>query len=216
MESNNLKQAYELAYSKAREDFQRWDPRDMAASSGSSFDASTNTITTTYVNENYKISFPSGDVVYAEDREIVPLTVKIVLLHYLVRAGGQPLKNTWISFKEISAGGMLYSEPFTKRVTNYLMDLFGNRPQTLLQAGLLLGGNMAKCGDCGVRINVLPRLPITYALWAGDEEFPPRATVLFDTTVPFYLPTEDIVVAAAFGVGQLGKVVKKIKKFEEC
>jgi len=210
METNNLKQAYELAYNKACEDFQRWDCRDMAASSGSIFDAPTNTILIKYVNENYKISFPSGAVTYAEKQEVVPITVKIVLLHYLVRAGGQPLKNTWISFKDISAGGMLYSEPFTKRVINYLMNIFGNKPQTLLQAGTLLGGTSATCGDYGVQINVLPRLPIIYALWAGDDEFMPRATVLFDATAPFYLPTEDLVVAAAFGVGQLVKATKAL------
>lgn len=211
MELDNLKQAYGLAYSKACQDFQRWDSIDMATSSGSSFDTLSNTFSIHYVNENYRISFPSGDVTYADKNEVVPITVKIVLLHYLVRAGGQPLKNSWISFKDISDGGMLYFEPFTNRVTNYLLGIFANKPQTLVKAGMLLGGTAVDCGDYGVRINVLPRLPITYALWAGDEEFPPRATVLFDVTAPFYLPTEDIVVAAAFCVGQLAKVAKRLE-----
>lgn len=212
MELDNLKQAYGLAYSKACQDLQKWDYADMATSSGCSFDPLSNTFSIHYVNENYKISFPSGDVTYADKNEVVPITVKIVLLHYLVRAGGQPLKNSWISFKDISGGGMLYFEPFTNRVTNYLLGIFVNKPHTLVKAGILLGGTAADCcGDYGVRINVLPRLPIIYALWAGDEEFPPRATVLFDVTAPFYLPTEDIVVAAAFCVGQLSIVAKYLK-----
>lgn len=215
MQPDNLIKAHALAYSKACEDLQRWDSMDMATSSGSSLDLFTKTFSVHYVNEEYNIRFPSGDVVYANKDEIVPITVKIVLLHYLVRAGGQPLKNSWISFKEISEGGMLYAEPFTKRVTNYLIAIFGNQPQTLLQAGIVLGGSVVNCGDYGIQINVLPRLPITYALWAGDEEFTPRATVLFDATAPFYLPTEDIVVAAAFCVGQLAKVAKRLEKLEK-
>lgn len=208
METDNLKQAYELAYRKACQDFPQWDSVDMATSSGCSFDPCSKIFSIQYVNENYKISFPSGDVAYAEKNEVVPITVKIVLLHYLVRAGGQPLKNSWISFKDISPGGMLYSEPFAKRVTNYLSNIFGNKPQLLLQAGMLLGGTAATCGDYSVQINILPRLPVIYGLWAGDEEFAPRATVLFDVTAPFYLPIEDLVVATAFGVGQLSKAAK--------
>ena len=216
MELNNLKQAHALAYSKACQDFQKWDYVDMAISSGSSFDTLSNTIFVHYVSENYKIAFPSGEVTYADRNEVVPITVKIVLLHYLVRAGGQPIRNSWISFKDISAGGMLYFEPFTNRVTNYLLGIFANKPQNLVKAGMVLGGTaVERCGDYGVCIDVLPRLPITYALWAGDEEFPPRATVLFDTTASFYLPTEDLVVAAAFCVGQLAKAAKYLNEIEK-
>lgn len=216
MQLDNLKQAYSLAYHKACQDFQRWDYADMAASSGSSFDTLSSTFSVRYVNENYKIGFPSGDVSYADRNEAVPIMVKIVLLHYLVRAGGQPIRNSWISFKDISGGGMLYFEPFTNRVTNYLLGIFANKPEALVKAGMLLGGTATDCcGDYGVRIHVLPRLPIIYALWAGDEEFPPRATVLFDATAPFYLPTEDLVVAAAFCVGQLAKVTKSLIEIEK-
>lgn len=216
MQPDNLKQAYELAYSKACQEFRRWDYADMATSSGSSFDDLSHTISVHYVNENYKISFPSGDVTYADRDEVVPIMVKIVLLHYLVRAGGQPIRNSWISFKDISDGGMLYFQPFTNRVTNYLLGIFANKPQTLVKAGILLGGTRADCcGDYGVRIHVLPHLPIIYAVWAGDEEFPPRATVLFDATAPFYLPTEDLVVAAAFCAQQLAKVTKHLKEIEK-
>lgn len=216
MQLDNLKQAYSLAYRKACQDFQRWDFADMAASSGSSFDTLSNTFSVRYVNENYKIGFPSGDVSYADRNEVVPIMVKIVLLHYLVRAGGQPIRNSWISFKDISDGGMLYFEPFTNRVTNYLLGIFANKPETLVKAGISLGGTATDCcGDYSIRIDVLPRLPIIYALWAGDEEFPPRATVLFDATAPFYLPTEDLVVAAAFCVGQLAKATKDLIKIEK-
>jgi hypothetical protein len=211
---DNLKHAYELAYIKACEDLRRWDPADMAASGGCSFDDNSSTYSVDYVGETYNISFPSGEITYAAKDGPVPTTVKIVLLHYLLRAGGQPLANSLISFKEIPVAGMIYLEPFNKRVTKYLLGVFGNKPQLLLQAGALLGGTTVNCGDYAVRLDVLPRLPITYVLWAGDEEFPPRATVLFDATAPFYLPPEDLVVATGFSVGQLAKAAKRIQESE--
>ena len=207
LKPDNLNRAYDLAYSNACESFARWNPLDMALSSGGDFDISTKRIAISYVNDGYKIHFPSGEIVYDDKVETVPTAAKIVLLHYLVRAGGQPTKNEWISFKEIP-GGMLYFDAFKRRIINYLIAVFGGKPAMLLTSGIKLGGKAVKCGDYGVQINVLPKLPVIFALWSGDEEFPPRATVLFDATAPFYLPTEDIVVAIGFAVSKLAKAVR--------
>ncbi|MDR3588128.1 MAG: DUF3786 domain-containing protein [Negativicutes bacterium] len=212
LQPDNLKKAYELAYRKACEEFRRWDPADMAASSGSSFDAATKTISLRYVSDQYKVAFPSGEVAFAHKNEAVPTTVKVVLLHYLVRAGGQPLKNEVISFKEIPQGGMLYIDAFNKRIINYLTAVFAGQPAMLVQAGVKLGGGEAGRGDFAVRLDILPRLPVTFVLWSGDEEFPPAATVLFDATAPFYLPTEDLVVATGFCVGQLARAARQLKE----
>lgn len=208
---DNLKQAYQSAYDKACEDFRRWDPADMAKSSGTCFDRTANTFSIIYAGQSYQIGFPSGEVTYTDKNDMVPNTEKIILLHYLIRAGGQPIRNSWISFKEIPAVGMLYLEPFNKRVTNYLVGVFGKQPELLLQAGKLLGASVSEYGNYGIRLSVLPRLPIGFAMWAGNEEFPPGATVLFDATAPYYLPTEDLIVAAGFCVGKLAQAAKSLQ-----
>jgi hypothetical protein len=207
---DNLKQAHELAYHNACADFCRWDPLDMAASSGSHFAIATQTFSLMYINEEYRISFPAGEVLYAAKSEAVPTTVKIILLHYLIRASGQSLRSQWISFREIPEGGLIYFQPFNNRVIHYLLSVFTRKPAMLLQAGAALGGTEFMCGDYGVQMNVLPRLPVVFGLWSGDEEFSPRATVLFDVTAPLYLPTEDLVVATAFCVGKLAKLGKTL------
>jgi hypothetical protein len=38
----------------------------------------------------------------------------------------------------------------------------------------------------------LPRVPITFILWEGDDEFPPSIKILFDPSITGYLPLEDI------------------------
>jgi hypothetical protein len=205
---DNLKQAHELAYFKACENLRCWDPVDMAASSGSSFVGSLSSFRLKYVDEEYKIDFPSGDVTYANKFGTVAISEKIVLLHYLIRASGLEPRNSWISFREIPAGGMVYYAPFTKRVTNYLVEVFGEKPYLLLEAGKMLGGWVMNGRGFGVKINVLPRLPIVFAVWAGDDEFSPRGTVLFDATASSYLSPEDLVVAASFAVKQLAKISK--------
>ena len=47
---------------------------------------------------------------------------------------------------------------------------------------------------------MLPLVPVTCVVWAGDEEIPPSATILFDDSITSYLPVEDIVLAASYGV----------------
>lgn len=210
--TDNLKHAYELAYRKECEEFQRWDPRDMAQSSGSSFDQATNLISLRYINDLYTVSVPAGEVRLPEKNEPVPNTVKIVLLNYLVRAGGQPLKNSWISFKEIPNGGMIYLDAFNKRIINYLIAVFGGNPESLVRAGGLLGGTVVNCGDYGMQIEVLPRFPVTFAIWAGDEEAAPSATVLYDATAPFYLPTEVLIEATAFCIRQLTRASQSVER----
>jgi hypothetical protein len=40
----------------------------------------------------------------------------------------------------------------------------------------------------------LPRVRLTWVLWRGDDDFPADSTVLFDSKIDDYLPTEDIAV----------------------
>ena len=205
---SNLKQAYELAYRKVCEEFRRWDPEDMAQSSGSSYDPSSGKISLRYIDELYTVRFPSGEVCLLEKSDPVAVTVKIVLLNYLVRAGGQPLKNSWISFKEIPQGGMIYLDAFNRRIRDQLTAVFGEAPDLLLKAGASLGGKQVHCGDCGVQLQVLPRFPVTFAIWNAAEDTAPGATVLYDATAPFYLPTEVLIEATSFCIRQLTKAAK--------
>jgi hypothetical protein len=41
-------------------------------------------------------------------------------------------------------------------------------------------------------LEVFPKVPLAYILWEGDEEFPPKVAVLFDSTIQFHLPLDMI------------------------
>lgn len=139
--------------------------------------------------------------------EGVAPVVEILLLHYLTRASGALPTGERVSFKELP-GGFLYYEAFTHRVLRPLVAVFGEKPQLLLKAGEKLGGRPLSFGDAAVELPALPRVPVTFIVWAGDEEFPPNGSVLFDATVPGYLSTEDCVVLAQMGVSALRAALK--------
>ncbi|MDT8902575.1 DUF3786 domain-containing protein [Anaeroselena agilis] len=207
--TDNLGGAYDVAYQKARTKLRRCQPADLAAAGGAFFDAASGLISLRYVNEDYHISWPGGEVA-AAGGEATPAVVKTVLLHYLLRAAGQPLAGRLVSFKEITGGGVKYLDMYNKRIIDGLLAVFGSRPALMTAAGKLVGGARAIYGQYGLSIDILPRLPVIFALWAGYDELPARVTVLYDASAPFYLPAEDLIEATAVCVHKLAEAAKKL------
>jgi len=123
--------------------------------------------------------------------ETVPIRDKILMLHYLISAKGTPLSNRMITYKELPEGAN-YFPVFVKRAIKPLIDHFGKEPHRLIDVARKLGGSSADYGDAAVTINAFSRVPITIVLWRGNEEFAPRGSIIFDSTVPDYLSTEDV------------------------
>jgi hypothetical protein len=148
-------------------------------------------ITLDYLNQSYQISLPEIAISVVGSSEEVPLKDKILLLHYLIQARGTPLANKSIAYKELPEG-IVYFRTFHKRAIKPLVDHFGREPAKLPKVAKELGGKKADYGDVAVTINAFKKVPITFVLWRGDEEFPPDGSILFDATVSDYLSIEDI------------------------
>jgi hypothetical protein len=148
-------------------------------------------ITLDYLNQSYRIRLPDVEISLAGSNEGVPLKDKILLLHYFLQAKGTPVANKSITYKELPEG-IVYFRTFHKRAIKPLLDNFGQKPEKLVEAAKGLGGVRADYGDAAVTINAFKRVPITFVLWKGDEEFPPDGSILFDATVSDYLSIEDI------------------------
>jgi hypothetical protein len=104
-----------------------------------------------------------------EDGLLADAEFELLVLTYLTQAVEIPTDGTWISEK----------------------DLPGFR-----RAALKLGGSTLPFGDAAYGFTALPRIPAGCLLWAGDEEFPARANLLFDRTLGRHLPL-DVVLALA-------------------
>jgi hypothetical protein len=146
-----------------------------------------------YLNYTYNIILPEVSITIADSSETVPVRDRILILHYLLTAKGTPLTNTQITFKELSEG-IVYFRTFYQRTIKHIVTAFSQNPAKLIEAGEKLGGGKADFGDAAVTINALPRVPITFVVWRGDEEFGAEGNVLYDSTITDYLPVEDIIV----------------------
>ncbi len=152
---------------------------------------SSSIITLKYLNRSYKITLPDITIEPQNNNEKVELRDKILILHYLTRAKGTPLSNNLIAYQELQEGATYYPT-FIKRAVKPLVDFFGPNPEGLLDISKELGGYRVNYGDLAVTIPAFSRVPITLVLWKGDEEFPPNANILFNSTILDYLSAEDV------------------------
>lgn len=190
------------AHRLAREEFAVRDPEAMAFSAAVTFEPAKMEFCVPFLGERYLVRYPEGEVVEEGGSGEVPQEVQILLLHYLSKATPAVPEGRWIAFQELP-GGFIYAGPFYNRAVRPLVGLFGQRPELLVRAAEMLGGEMMDGGDVAVRIPVLPKIPLAFLLWAGDEEFPPAGNVLFDASAPRHLPTEDYALLPGLVLGKM-------------
>ena len=158
-------------------------------------------ITIHFFSDSYHIRFPLIEF-YSPSKKVVSLVARILLLHYLIRADGNPLTGKWVAYKDIP-GGLLYAGVFVRRVTEPLQRKFGKSAESFMEAGLRSGGKPVEIGDASFILRAFPYVPLQYVLWEGDEEFPASVQLLFDASVDHYLTLEDIVVLGQVTAGRL-------------
>lgn len=191
-EQNVRDYAHELAYTLARQQMAAIkDIRQQCRNSGTEYLETEKILRIDFLNQSYKISYPDGEVFYKDERETVPIKDKILIMDYFTRASGTPLTGKLITYKELH-DGLNYFEVFHKRAIQPFVTFFGEKPEELVKTAALFNGKPADYGDVAVTINAFSRVPVTIALWRGDEEFGPEGSILFDSTVSEYLTNDDI------------------------
>ncbi len=113
----------------------------------------------------------------------------LMVLVYLTEAKDIKLTHTWISEKDLRGGSTFFRGPHRLEVEG-LVNLFGKDPEAFLKTGKKLGGSEILFGDKGFALDVFPKVSLAYILWKGDAEFPPKISVLFDSTVESHLPLD--------------------------
>lgn len=198
----------DVTYNYAVEKLKVKDPQEIARDAGVLYDQDNRKFSVDYLGDKCAVSYPDGAVEFGDKKEEVPMTTKILMLHYLAYANGAPLQDKWISFKELPDGG-IYIDPFTNRAIRPMISIFSGRQEDFVSLAQSVGGRKEKLGDTSVTVCPFPRVPITYVLYSADDEFPASGNILFDGSASCYLPTEDYAILASLVVYHLGKMLPK-------
>ncbi len=167
------------------------DPAQIAALSGADWCADRQEFTLDLLGERCRLGWP--DLLAYAGGATAPLgtTLQGLLLYYLTLADGSAPVGTWISFRELP-DGWLYHQAFQGYSGDVLARALGNDGDAFAAAAVTLGGAALDVGDRGYSFTCLPRVKLAVVYWLGDDEFAPRAQVLFDAGASHYLTTDGL------------------------
>lgn len=145
-----------------------------------------------FLDRVYRLSYPGLEFADSSThaRE-VPLQEQVLILHYL--QADQPMgpSGEWVAYREIPGAGF-YFAAFVKRAVDPLKKVFGQNIAGFDRAAGRLKGEPAGIGDAGYEFRLFPKVPVRLILYAGDEEFPAEANILFDRSIGRVLSPEDV------------------------
>jgi len=186
-----------------REEVQVWeeisqlDQIDLCKRSLASIDQHTSSIHLRVIDEEYVIKIQDRRVCRALPdglEEETDWMSRLLILQYLLNAKDIPLSGRLRSPHEFKGGELFFSARSHHISFEPLLQKFGSL-ERFLEAGLSLGGRRIPYADEAFQLTVLPRVPMAYLLWVGDEEFVPRISVLLDETAEQQLPIDALWVA---------------------
>ncbi|PIU66250.1 MAG: hypothetical protein COS85_05580 [Armatimonadetes bacterium CG07_land_8_20_14_0_80_59_28] len=206
------KTGVDLALELARDEISKANPELLCAHGAISFDPKSG-IRLPFLGSARIITLPDARV-YLEDGREEQARVAVLLLHYLLAASQFPtvLSGPRIDFRGLP-GGMSYIGPFSGRTLFRLAREFGDDARLLREAAHSLKPKfLEELGDVSFTVEALPQVPVEIIFWANDDEFPARATFVYDASIGAGLRTEDVVVLSEALVGELIRAGRKLKE----
>lgn len=168
--------------------------------------------------QRYLINLLNNEyVVNLSDKEIFPaqggsqpagFLEQLCILAYLINAKDLPLADKLVK-AETLPGGQFFFRGVHGLPTRKLEEAFGQCPERLCQITGRFDAKECEFGNASIELYILPRIPITIVIWAGDDEFKARGSILFDRTAAEHLPLDALLAAADLTINALVTVLDK-------
>jgi len=146
------------------------------------------------LGREFTIAHPDYAITACDGGALPPLPTQTFLLRYLLEGKDTPWSGQWKTFREMPWGEM-YIKPYTGRVLTRAAFTFGTRIDAFRAACEKMGATAVNHGDAGYQFELVPGYKMQILAWAGDDEFPPNAQVLYSDNFAEGFAAEDRVVA---------------------
>lgn len=160
-----------------------------------------------FLRREYVIDSAEWTVKRAEEGSAPPSLMQSLILTYLSMSDGAPPIDRWMGFRELP-NGLFYAQAFQGYTGDELIRHLNGDVTAFKRASEKLQGAALVIGDAGYAFQVLPRLRLAVVMWAGDDEFPAQAQVLFPETASHYLITDGLAIVGSLLIGQIVKAAK--------
>ena len=150
--------------------------------------------TLTLLGKTYAIAHPDYAIRGLDGASIPALPTQTFLLRYLLECKEVKGSGEWKTFREMP-WGELYIKPYTGRVLTRAAYTFSFKLDAFRKAAEKMGATAVKHGDAGFLFDLIGGYQMQIMIWAGDEEFPPNAQILYSDNFAEGFAAEDRVVA---------------------
>jgi hypothetical protein len=208
-------QQYDVPLAHYQGLYEKLDPLEAAERCGAPFERTgegTGFFLLRLMGTEYRAEFPVFELRAAQgpgDPHRDPAE-KILLSRYLCEGRYVPSRGERLSYND-APSGPLYYRNFEGRCLKRAAFAFGNDPALFRRIVENVPGLRFEAldkGDAGYRFEFLNGLFMSLLIWAGDEEFPPSAQMLFDDNFVLAFAAEDLVVAGEVAIRRF-KAIKE-------
>lgn len=182
----------EVPFAHYCERFAALDPQEAAARTGTPF--ADGAFCLTLLGHPYCITHPEFSISGEGGTALKSLPAQTFLMRWLLEGKQTAGSRDFLTFREMP-WGELYIQPFTGRVLKRAAFSFGTRLEAFRAACTAMGGLPLQAGDAGFEFTLLGNYRLRMLLWAGDDEFPPSAQLLYSANFVDGFAAEDRVVA---------------------
>ena len=181
----------EVPFAHYEEKFRALEPAEAVARLGEIFNGEEFTLT--LLGRQFAIAHPNYAIRALDGGALPPLPTQTFLLRYLLEGKTVAASGDWKTFREMP-WGELYIKPYTGRVLTRAAFTFGTRIDAFCKAAEKMGAVPVKHGDAGFEFDLIGGFKMRILVWAGDDEFPPSAQILYSDNFTAFA-AEDRVVA---------------------
>jgi hypothetical protein len=205
MTINNKESAPLKHYMKA---YAQLDPHEVSNRCCVPYDENNKRFALRLMGENLFAGHPDFALFREDGSQIDNSPICILIIRFLTEGKIVPATNRSLTYRDIPNGQAYYAN-FLGRCIKRLARTCGHNLTLFAKLMEEMDAEKVRMGDCAYRFEFLNNLFMTFILWAGDDEFPPSAQILFDNNIPFAFSAEDVAVIGDVSIDYISKLMKR-------
>lgn len=157
-----------------------------------SYNSESESFSVAMLNRQYRVDLEKKDIFLSQsggDDKNAGFIEQLCILSYLIHSTDVPASKKLVKAESLPGGAFFFRGPHVLP-TAKLEDVFGANPALLYCAIEQIGAEKSGFGDASIELQVLERVKINLIVWAGDDEFRARSSILFDSTISEQLPLD--------------------------
>ena len=205
----NQKQSnYNVPFDYARNKLKNLNPENISRLSGIEFNDEKNIFILDFFGDIYRVSYPDGEIYNNDGTMCTDLSLKIIIIRYLINSSGVAPTDRYISYKEVPGGHVFYSNYKITTIERLALEYEHciNEYMNFMDS---INAERMNMGDLSYKFKFIGNTYMIFILWFKDDEFESTSNVLMDSNATEYFNAEDLAVCPGLAIDIISRKINK-------